>query len=405
MGEPDQPLASRAVFTMAVVAAVTVANLYYNQPLLGQMAQTFHRPAAVLGLVTTLTQGGYAVGLLLFVPLADLVERRRLILILLAAAIAAVLAESVAADVLWLELAAAGIGMATVVPQVVLPVAADLAPEGRRGRIVGFVMSGLLIGILAARTVAGAIASWLGWRAVFRVAAALMVVMALLVAAAFPRSRPHATALGYRQTLASLWPLFRSEPELASAAITGAALFGAFSGFWTALTFLLKGPPFHFAPIVIGLFGLAGVAGASVAPVAGRFADRRDARLTVTLALAGSALSLIWMGCAPRTVWAIVAGIVVLDLATQAGQISNQSRIYALRAHSRGRLNTVYMVTYFIGGALGSGAASLAWSLAGWRGVTAAGLIFLFGGAMAHRWGYLRAGPHRRGAPKVDPAG
>lgn len=389
---------------MAVVAAVTVANLYYNQPLLAQMAKSFNRPPAVLGLVTTLTQGGYALGLLLFVPLADLVERRRLILLLLGAAAGAVLVESLAPSLAWLELAATLIGMSTVVPQVVLPVAADLAPEGGRGRVVGLVMSGLLIGILAARTVSGIIATWLGWRAVYRVAGGLMVLMGILVVLAFPRSVPRATGLNYRKTLGSLWPLFRAEPELASAALSGAALFGAFSGFWTALTFLLKGPPFHFAPDLIGLFGLVGIAGASVAPLAGRFADRRDARFTVTLALAGSALSLVWMGLAPRAVWAIVIGIVLLDLATQAGQISNQSRIYALGAHSRGRLNTVYMVTYFIGGALGSGAASLAWSLWGWAGVIAAGLLFLLLGAVAHRWGYVRTRRRRaEGAPAADP--
>jgi predicted MFS family arabinose efflux permease len=141
---------------------------------------------------------------------------------------------------------------------------------------------------------------------------------------------------------------------------------------------------------------LAGIAGASVAPLAGRFADRRDARVIVTTALAGAAMSLVWMGGAPRAVWAIVLGIILLDLSTQAGQISNQSRIYALKAHARGRVNTVYMVTYFIGGALGSGAASLAFGLAGWDGVMVAGLCFLAAGGAAHGWGYVRTRPHRR---------
>ncbi len=390
MDAQKSPLTQSLLVVMAFAAAVTVANLWYNQPLLGAMADTFHRAPQVLGRVATLTQAGYALGLLLFVPLGDLIERRRLILILTAAVMLALVLESVAPSLFWLELAGALIGITTPIPQIILPLVADLAAPSDRGRAVGLVMGGLLIGILAARTVAGFIASWLGWRMVFRVAAVLMVLIGGLVVKFFPVSHPRVTQLGYRQTLATLWPLFRDQPELASASLTGAALFATFSGFWTALTFLLRAAPFHYPPEVIGLFGLVGIGGASAAPLAGRLADTSDPRRTVTVALAGATLSMAWLFLAPRTVWAIIIGIILLDVSTQSGQISNQSRIYALSQTARSRLNTVYMVSYFVGGSLGSGAASVAWGWWRWPGVTMIGAVFLVLGGLAHYWGYQK---------------
>ena len=280
-------LSHMLLMLMAFAAAATVANLWYNQPLLGAMADTFHRVPAVLGRVSTLTQAGYALGMLLFVPLGDLVERRRLILILTALVTVALILESTAPSLFWLEMSAAFIGLTTPIPQIILPLVADLAEPSERGRAVGLVMGGLLIGILAARTVAGFIANWLGWRMVFRFAAVLMLVIGFLVSRFFPISHPHPTKLGYRESLATLWPLFRQNSELAAASLTGAALFATFSGFWTSLTFLLRAAPFHFAPDVIGLFGLVGIGGASAAPLAGRLADTGDPRRTVTGSLVG----------------------------------------------------------------------------------------------------------------------
>jgi predicted MFS family arabinose efflux permease len=285
----------------------------------------------------------------------------------------------------------------------VVPLAADLAEPKDRGRAVGIVMSGLLIGILAARTVAGFIANWLGWRMVFRFAAGMMVVSGMLVAWRFPVSRPRAGGITYRQSLASLWPLFRNNPQLASASLTGAALFAAFSGFWTSLTFLLRGSPFHFSPEIIGLFGLVGIGGASVAPLAGRLADRQDPRITVTWALCGSGLALVWMLVAPHAVWALVVGIVLLDMSTQSGQISNQSRIYALSQTARSRMNTVYMVCYFVGGSLGSGVVSLAWGWGKWTAAVAVGLGFLALGGTAHGLAYRRASRPSPKPPQVRP--
>ncbi len=399
MDSQKSRLSQSLLLLMAFAAAATVANLWYNQPLLGAMADTFHRAPHILGRVSTLTQAGYALGLLLFVPLGDLIERRRLILILTAAVTIALILESTSPSLFWLEVSASLIGLTTPIPQIILPLVADLAQPSERGRAVGLVMGGLLIGILAARTVAGFIATWLGWRMVFRVAAVLMLFIGFLIRKFFPVSHPRPTQLGYWQTLATLWPLFRQQPELASAALTGAALFATFSGFWTALTFLLRAAPFHYPPEVIGLFGLVGIGGASAAPLAGRLADTGDPRRTVSLALAGATLSMAWLLLLPRTVWVIIIGIVLLDVSTQSGQISNQSRIYGLSQTARSRLNTVYMVSYFVGGALGSGAASIAWGWWRWPGVTLTGASFLVLGALAHYWGYQKAKLTMKAAP------
>ena len=404
MDSQTSRLPQSLLILMAFAAAATVANLWYNQPLLGAMADTFHRAPQVLGRVSTLTQAGYALGLLLFVPLGDLIERRRLLLLLTVAVTAALLLESAAPSLYWLEISAALIGLTTPIPQIILPLVADLARPSERGRAVGLVMGGLLIGILAARAVAGFIAAWLGWRMVFRVAAVLMLLIGLLIRRFFPVSYPRPANLGYRQTLASLWPLFRQQPELASASLTGAALFAAFSGFWTALTFLLRAAPFHYPPAVIGLFGIIGIGGASAAPLAGRLADTGDPRRTVTLALGGAMLAMAWLLLAPRTVWVVIIGIVLLDISTQSGQISNQSRIYGLSQTARSRLNTVYMVSYFVGGALGSGTASVAWGWLRWPGVALTGASFLVLGALAHYWGYQKVKHAMKGVDQAPEA-
>jgi predicted MFS family arabinose efflux permease len=277
-----------------------------------------------------------------------------------------------------------------------IPAAAHLAPNPSRGRVVGIVMSGLLIGILGARVVSGLVGDWLGWQKVYQFAGILMLLFAALIARYFPRSLPERHSLGYLGLLKSLGTLIQDEPELLRAALTGGALFGAFSAFWTTLTFLLGTAPYHYPASVIGLFGLLGIAGASIAPVAGRLADTRDPRVTVTIAIGLVILSFLWMWPLVHQLWALIIGIILLDLGVQAGQISNQSRIYALRTDARARLNTVYMVTYFIGGSIGSGAASWAWSQSRWTGVTITALGLLAIAVVVHATSLVKKPVTRR---------
>lgn len=373
----------RLVVVMALATAVAVANLYYSQPLLSAMAATLHLPPAPLGIVTTLAQVGYALGLLLLTPLGDVYERRRLVVALLLAVALPLLGMALGGDLASLAGASLLLGMLTVTPQVVVPLAATLAPAERRGRIVGTVMSGLLIGVLLARTVSGVLAGLLGWRTVFALAALATLGLAALLHRELPREapRPH---LPYGQLLRSLGELAGTQAGLREAAATGAALFGAFSAFWTTVTFHLAGAPWHLGPARIGLLGLAGLAGASAAPLAGRLADRRGPRRMVGLALATAVAALALLALFPRQLWAVAVGAAVLDLGVQSGQISNQTRIYALLPGSQSRVNTVYMVGYFLGGSLGSGLGAFAWHLAGWGGALAAGGLLLACGAAVH---------------------
>jgi predicted MFS family arabinose efflux permease len=274
------------------------------------------------------------------------------------------------------------VGVTAITPQLLLPFAAHLAGPQERGRVVGTVMSGLLVGILAARTVSGVVGEHLGWRAMYALAAAVMVALALALRGLLPRSQPDHSGLPYLGLLRSIGGLLRDEPVLRQSCLFGAMGFGAFSAFWTTLAFHLAGPPFRYPSGVIGLFGLVGVVGALAAPLAGRFADRRSPRSTIGAGLACVLLAYAVLFGLGRSPWGLVAGVVLLDLGAQSAHISNQSRIFAVRPEARSRMNTAYMVSTFTGGALGSCGGAWGWGLSGWGGVclvgvgmTAAGLL------------------------------
>lgn len=374
---------------MAIMAGITVANLYYNQPLLNLMAATFHQPHPVLGRVTMLTQIGYAIGLLVFVPLGDYIERRRLVERLLLAAAAALVLVAISPSLWWCEIASFLAGMLSAVPQIIIPMAADLADNQHRGRVVGIIMSGLLVGVLLARTISGFVGGFGGWRLMFWIAAVLMIIM-LAFSRMLPLAKPIRKAEPFTQVLGSLIPLMKKEPELVRVALTGFTFFAAFSAYWTTLTFRLAASPYHYGASTIGLFGLAGVAGALAAPVAGRRADRADPRQVVTVLIFLDFLVFLVMGLFNQHLIAILITIVLLDLATNGAQISNQSRIYALHPEARSRSNTVYMVFYFVGGALGSGLGSIAYHLGQMPWTMALSAIFLLVGLLVHLWSLSR---------------
>lgn len=359
---------------LAVACGLTVANLYYNQPLLAEMATSFGVSPAAVGMIPMLTQIGYAVGLLLIVPLGDLVDRRKLVTALLGLVTIALCATAMSPRLAWLAAASFAVGVTTVVPQVLIPLAAQLSAPERRGKTVGTIMSGLLTGILLSRTVSGILGHHLGWSAVFWMGAGLMLVVAFGLRAALPKTEavPH---LSYPALMRSLWTILKGHPVLRHAAVNGSMMFACFSAFWVTLAFCLAGPPFHYGAQVAGLFGLVGAAGALIAPLAGRAADRVGPRSIITAAAALMAVSFVVLWLFGSSLIGLVVGTLLLDVAATAGLISNQTRIYSLPHEIHSRVNTVYMVSYFTGGAAGSFAGAAAWNLHGWAGVCGVGAV------------------------------
>jgi predicted MFS family arabinose efflux permease len=360
---------------LATIAGVAVANIYYNQPLLDNFRESFPTSASWVGAVPAITQLGYAAGMLLLAPLGDRFDRRALILLQTAGMCIALVVAAAAPALPVLVAASLAIGVLATIAQQAVPFAAELAPPSQRGHAVGTVMSGLLLGILLARTAAGFVAEYFGWRAVFAVSVLALLALAVVIVLRLPKSKPTST-LSYGKLLVSMWHLVVEHRALREASLTGAALFAGFSIFWSVLALLLAGPPFHLGPQAAGLFGIVGAAGALAAPLAGKFADRRGPRAIITLSIVLVAISFVVFGFSAKSIAGLVIGVIVLDVGVQAAQISNQSRIYALKPDARSRVNTVYMVAYFIGGALGSAVGAAVWPVFGWVGVSVAGLVF-----------------------------
>ena len=363
------------VVVLAVATGVAVGGDYYAQPLLAAIRHSLHVGSAAAGLVVTASQVGYALGLLFLLPLGDLLERKRLVVVLAVVTAAALAGAAVSPDLAVLFVMAAIVGTSSVVAQVLVSFTASLSSEGERGRMVGTVMSGLLLGILLARTAAGYIAAASSWRTVYLVAAGLMLAIAAVLARALPRHRED-TGLSYPGILASVLTIFASEPVLRWRSMFGLLSFAAFSVLWTSLAFLLSAPPYNYGSGTIGLFGLAGVAGAAMASAAGRLADRgHQGLLTVATALAIlTAFLVLWADASSLAL--LLIGIVVLDLGCQGIHITNQSQIYRLAPTARSRVNAGYMTSYFIGGTIGSIGSAMCFQSFGWSGVCALGTGF-----------------------------
>lgn len=348
------------------------------------MAHTYRTTAGAVGFVAVATQVGYALGMLLFVPLGDVLERRALMMRMYGAVAVALLLVALAPSLILLIAGSVLIGVLASVTHIALPIAPDLAGEEDRGRAIGIVMTGLLLGILLARTFAGWVSRVDGWRWVFVVAAVLNAAFVPLLWRVMPRLPP-THPLGYGEAMRSLWTLVRTQPLLRESCVMGALVFGSFSCFWTTLAFLLD-RHYGLGPAVAGSFGVVGAAGALIAPFAGRMADRRGSRWVITAGVATLALSYVLLWGEERTrlstfahLAALAVGVVVLDLGAQMTQVANQTRIFGLVPSARSRLNTIYMTTYFTGAAIGSALATVAWARWEWNGVCglALGLIAL----------------------------
>ncbi|OON67444.1 MFS transporter [Hymenobacter sp. CRA2] len=373
---PAHALPTSLVWLMSLTCGLVVANIYYNQPLLGEIGRSFGVAESQASLVATITQVGYTLCMLLVVPLGDKLERKRLILIMQLGAALCMAAAAWAPSFGVLLGASLLIGVCSAVPQLLLPMAAHLAPDEDRGRIVGQIMSGLLVGILLSRTVSGYVGAHLGWRTMFGGGAAAMVLLGAVLAWRLPTDRPNFTG-SYASLMTSLLTLTRQLPLLRRSALIGGTMFAGFSVFWTTLVFLLEGAPYHYHSDVAGFFGLIGACGALAAPLAGKTADTRgpDFAIRIGIGLAVLAYGIMFLGSS--YIAALVVGVILLDVGVQATHISNQSRIFSLIPEARSRLNTVYMTAYFIGGAVGSLVGGWAWTHGRWPGVCAAGLGFV----------------------------
>lgn len=365
---------SRAqMWLLAVVAGLAAASLYYVQPLLEGIGRQFSVGTGQVSLLVTASQVGYVAGLALLVPLGDTHNRRRLLTTLMMLASVA-LALTALAPTFWSLLAGLiAIGVTASSAMVAVPYAAALADASQRGRVTGSVMSGVLLGILLARTASGAIAGPTSWRVVFAVAAILSLVLAVIARRVLADDTQTKNDSPYGQVLASVLRVVRDEPVLRARLVLGALAMFGFSAMWTSIAFLLAGH-YHYGETTIGLFGLVGTAGAAGAPLVGRIADRGHGQHATTAGwvLAAIGWVLLWAGATSLT--ALLAGLLVFDFATQALQVSNQARIYQLAPQLRGRITTAYMVTFFLGGAAGSLTSGAVYTAAGWHGVCLTGL-------------------------------
>ncbi|WP_374448011.1 MFS transporter [Providencia sp.] len=358
---------------MAIATGLIVASNYYAQPLLDTIAVQFNLTTNMAGFIVTAAQLGYAVGLLFLVPLGDLFERKRLILFMTFLSASGLLITALSTNIWQILLGTALTGLFSIVAQVLIPMAASIAHPNKRGKAVGIIMSGLLLGILLARTVSGAVAMVGGWRAIYWVAFILLIILLIVLAIKLPRYHQKAN-LNYFQLLCSIGRLFFSTPVLAVRASLGALSFANFGLLWTAMAFLLASPPFNYSEGTIGLFGLVGAAGALMASQAGHLVDKGKGKIITTVGLVLLLLSWLPIGLAKHSLVAFIIGILVLDLAVQAVHVTSQSTLYRIMPEARNRLTAGYMTSYFIGGALGSLLSGYAYERAGWEGVAIAGV-------------------------------
>jgi predicted MFS family arabinose efflux permease len=367
-------LSRSLILILAISCGMIISNLYYIQPLLAEIAETFSVSQVSMGFVVMLTQTGFALGMFFLLPLADLFEKKKLILIVLICAVGGLALIAAASSITVLATAAFAVGFCSILPHMIVPMAAQMSVPEKRGKTIGTVMSGLLIGILVSRTFSGLVGQHFGWRTVYVIATFLLAGLAIFLARVLPKSPP-VKCFKYKDLYKTVARLIKTYPVLREAALNGAMMFAAYNAFWATMVFLLQGPPYYMGADVAGLFGLTGIAGVIAAPLVGRLADKRNPRFTVGMSIAtviASYLCLLFFG---YQFAGLIAGVVLLDIGVQSCQVSNQSRVYALSDEYRNRNNMVYMVCFSLGGSIGAIAGSWFFSVLGWQGVCLFGLL------------------------------
>jgi len=383
-GMEKKGLTKPQLATMTVAAGICVANIYYNQPLLTDMARDLQVDERKIGLISVLTQSGYALGLFFLTPLGDKVPRKKLMLYLLVLLIAALLGMAMARGLTAIYAMCLCVGAASVIAQVILPMAAGMDPENK-GKNVGIIFTGILTGILAARVVSGYVATWLNWRWVYGISAGLVFLAGVGLQAMLPNIKP-AFEGSYAELLRSTLRQIRRFSLLRETAALGALVFGTFCSFWTTLTFHLGGAPFNYRADTIGLFGLLAIGGALLAPVFGKLADKRHPARSQVMTTGLIVSSILLMMAMPNGLGGTIAAVLLLDIGVQATQVTNVATIYTLDAAAHSRINTVYMTCYFLGGSLGTFAGVQCWHAGGWPLVTWQLLAWSVGALILALW-------------------
>lgn len=353
------------VLLMSFCTGLIVANIYYCQPLIILIAREYNLTESYAGRITYLTQAGYAIGLFLLVPLGDMFERRKQILIITSIAVLSLLLAAFSRSFLVLEIASVLVGASSIVPQLILPMAANLSSDENRGHTIGIIMSGLLVGILGSRAISGTVGFLWGWRAMFLIAAGLCFLLLFLMAKRFPQSKPSFTG-NYSALMSSMFSYIKTQPVLRETSLINFLAFAVLSSFWTTMVLFLSNPPFNFQSLQVGLFGIAGAAGALAAPLVGKLSDNGNPRRNILIGLVLQIISMVAFYFTGSHLFLFIVGIILIDIGQQAIHVTNQTRIYALIPEARNRLNTIFMSVSFVGAASGSALGLWLWDKGQW---------------------------------------
>ncbi|TYQ25374.1 MFS transporter [Pseudanabaena sp. UWO310] len=370
------------ILLLSIVSGLAISNVYYNQPLLAQMGRNLQVSDHQIGVVPAVTQVGYSIGLLLLVPLGDRLERRKLIVTVLSLLVFAIIGVATSPNLTTLTIASLALGCLSIVAQLIIPMVAQISSPLDRGKTLGLLMSGLSVSLVFARTISGFIGETFGWRSIYWLSAGLIVTLAITVRSKLPIVPP-ASQLSYVKLMGSILQLIREQPILREASLNIALIFGSFNVFWSTMIFFLESS-YHYDGKVAGLFGLVGIVGALVTPLIGRLADEHTPRKILSYAIALALTAFTILAIAGTYLSGLIIGVLFLFLGMHASFILNQIRIYSLVPNAESRLNTVYMVTNYTGGAIGSFLGAVGWSLWQWHGVCAIAITLISLAAIIH---------------------